>query len=244
MDIDYKVHSVRFDTPEARGELFKARASASYGSVPKITLAEVAADIIFNEFDSVSEDTYLEKSAAIGYKVDMGLSKSFDVLYRNVGDSPFAIGLKYQIIGKSELENETGFKAAVIVSGGVKDGSEGSISIINNAGDQTREYDGELEVELYDLSLLMGYRFNKNGLIYLNNYYSYYESIATLSSTNFATSVSNGILRSYGSLLGIKYNANENKIFVMLEAGICKTSHNSTIEKTIFPVGATFGVSW
>ena len=244
VDIDYKMQANRFDIPETVGNTLKGRVDFNYGGANKITLLDVVGDIVFHEFDTVSTDAYMESSTGPGIRADLGLLKRLDAFYRGSDDSAKYVGLKFQFLGEPEAAHAIGPKAAISFAYGAMDKSEGALSISKNDQSETREYDTNLELKSYDLSLNLGYRFSQNFIIYLNNFYANYDTTAKLTSNVHADTDVTGTAKNYGALLGLRGNSDAGGFHFGIEGGVSKGEWEDSLKKTIYPVGINIGFGW
>ncbi|WP_127718031.1 hypothetical protein [Halobacteriovorax sp. HLS] len=242
-DIDYHIPLTRFDSPEAKGKLLKGEVGINWGVSHKVRTGEVSEHLFPSIFDpTVDSDTATSRRTHGSWDFTLGLVERVDFDIENYGDGPTMYGLKYQFLGGTELENSKGLKVATKIAIGGLDQDEGNLSVSTTSG--TRSYSGNLEVDAYDVSLNVGYRFNDFSLLYFNTIYSYHEVHSVLSSNTFATVVVDGRIRTTGGLLGLRVNSSSRTLFFKLEAGYFFSKWNASIKQKSFPVGLGFDVGW
>ncbi|OUR98630.1 hypothetical protein A9Q84_04225 [Halobacteriovorax marinus] len=243
-DIDYHVPLNRFDSPETKGKFLKGETGLNFGSSHKIVTAEVVETIFPSIFDAtVDKDTEISRSHHLNSSVALGLLERLDFSFQNYGDGPNVVGLKFQFLGKPEIETKSGFKGALKLSYGAMDEEEGTLTV-NLAGSGTRTYSGDIDVDVYEASLILGYRINPYVITYVNSLYSYHETQSTLTSNTFPTIVINGVVRTYGGLAGIRIGKPENHFFIKLETGYMKTKFEQHLSENTIPIGIAGDFTW
>lgn len=243
-DIDYHVPLTRFDSPETKGKFLAGEVGNTFGSSHKIVTAEVAETIFPDLFDAnVDKDTELSRSSHLTLGAALGLLERLDASFQKYGDGPSVVGVKFQFLGKPELDTETGFKGALKVGYGYMDENEGELTV-NLAGSGTRTYSGEIDVDVYDASLILGYRVNPLAVTYVNGIYSYHETKSTLKSNTFPSIIVNGVVRTYGGLAGIRIGNPKNHFFIKLETGYVRTRWEQHLSKNTVPFGIGADFTW
>jgi hypothetical protein len=245
IDVDYHMPAARFSIPETTGGTLKdlkvkGKAQINTGSSHKITLGEVYSFLVFNISPNVSTGASLDKTWAFGAKADLSLLESLDIFYRAVYDSPDLVGLKLQLIGKPATAKEEGFKLAISGAWGSSEKDEGTLTL-NGNGNPDRTYNATIDIDVWDVSLLAGYRFNKSGLFYLNGFYSYYDTDGELTSNTFSPEKVGGASRSYGGLLGLHLTTANGAAFFNIEAGATHARWEDQLDTTSFTSGGSLG---
>lgn len=243
-DIDFHVPLNRFESPEVNGKFLKGNVDIGFGSSHKITTAEVVESIFPSTFDpTVTEGGGIERSAHLSSSFSLGLLKRLDFVFKSHGDGAEVWGAKFQFLGSVANESSNGWKGSLQLTKGSMSENEGTLNVSLRSGG-TRNYDGYIEVETYDASLNFGYRFNKYLITYLNSVYSYYDSESTMSSNSFATIYVNGIVRTYGGLLGVRFGKHDQNLSVIVESGLMYSTWEGDISETSVPIGASFSYNW
>lgn len=240
-DIDFNVPGNRFDTPETSGKTLGGEVGIGYGESVKVTTADVLADVIFNTFDSVNTDTDVKKNSAMQFNANIGIIERLDVTYKNYTDAPSFYGAKFQFFGKPGVGSENGVKASVGAAIAYMKEDEGNLVVGGTNGNERREYKGELTINGQEYSANLGYRFGKDFILYLNNYYSKLKTTSRLTSTTHGNTTINGNVISQGHLLGARVGQ---RFFLMAEVGVNKMRWERSIEKTTYPIGFFGGFSW
>lgn len=242
-DIDYHIPLTRFDSPEAKGKLLKGEVGINWGVSHKVRTGEVTEHLFPSIFDpTVDTETATSRRTHGSLDFTLGLWDRIDFDIENYGDGPTMYGFKYQFLGGTELEKSQGLKLATkIAVGGVKQ-DEGNLSVSTTSGSRT--YNGNLEVDAYDISVNVGYRFNDFSLLYFNTVHSYHEVHSILSSNTFETVIVDGRINSTGGLLGLRINNSSRTLFFKLEAGYFFSKWNDSVKQKSFPVGLGFDVGW
>jgi len=243
-DIDFHIPLNRFDSPEVNGGFLKGDVGVKYGRSHKVTTAEVVEYIFPSLFDpTLSDETAIEASGHLSSNFSLGIIKRVDFVFKSYGDGPDVFGLKYQFLGEVASEGKEGWKGAIQLTKGSMDEDEGRLNV-NLASGGTRNYNGRIELETYDISLNFGYRFNKYLITYLNSVYSYYDSKSTLTSNTFPTLEIDGIVRTYGSLLGLRFGQVSQHVTFYLESGVMHSRWEKNIKETSVPIGFGLDFSW
>jgi hypothetical protein len=242
-DIDYHIPLTRFDSPETKGEFLKGGVGINWGVSHKVKTAEVAESIFPDFIDpSVNNETQTSVESHGSLNVNLGLLKRLDFNYENYGDGPSMYGAKFQFYGDSEKEDKKGLKASIKGSVGAMKEDEGTLSVSTNSG--ARTYNGNIDVEAYDVALNIGYRFNSYFIGYLNSIYSHHQVKSELNSSQFSTVVVNGKIKSHGFLLGTRVSNSKKSFFLKLEAGYFKSVWNTTLRQDSLPIGMGIEFGW
>gem|GEM_PF-2763491 len=243
-DIDFHIPVNRFESPEVNGKFLKGNIDIGFGSSHKVTTAEVAETIFPSTFDpTVTEGGGIEKSFHLSSSFSLGLLKRLDFVFKSHGDGADVWGAKYQFLGSVASESSNGWKGSLQLTKGSMSESEGTLNVSLRSGG-TRNYEGYIEIDTYDASLNFGYRFNKYLITYLNSVYSYYDSESTMSSNSFSTIYVNGIVRTYGGLLGARLGKYDQNLSVIIESGLMYSTWEKDISETSIPVGVRFSYNW
>ena len=132
---------------------------------------------------------------------------------------------------------------AITSAWGGSDKSEGTLNVDQN-GSNPRTYNANIKVTVWDVSLITGYRFHKQGLVYLTGFYGYYDTEGELTSNSFATEKVRGKSRSYGGLLGLSFTTDNERAFVGLEAGVTEAKWESHLDTMNMSGGLNMGFTF
>ncbi|PIK14916.1 hypothetical protein [Halobacteriovorax sp. JY17] len=243
-DIDFHIPLNRFEGPETNGGFLKGDVGIKYGRSHKVTTAEVVEYMFPSIFDpTVSSDAAIEASGHLSSNFSLGLHKRFDFVFKSYGDGADVWGVKFQFLGESAAEEKEGWKGSIQATKGSMNEDEGSLNVSLASGG-SRNYNGRIELETYDLSLNFGYRFNKYLITYLNSIYSYYDTTSTLTSNTFTTINVLGVARTYGGLLGLKFGQMGQHVSFTLETGLMHTSWEGSLSETTIPIGFGVDFNW
>ena len=147
----------RLDSPEANGKLFAGRVHGGHRSEHKITLTPDYGIFLIN-----SSKPDINSVSQWGMGGGLGLLDRLDGDVKLEADTPAIVQLKYQLFGATRREApKSGFSAAVTAGyGHESQGASGETFL----GTQRGTY--SLKGSLYDFSLILGYRFNEETLLY------------------------------------------------------------------------------
>lgn len=125
---------------------------------------------------------YTSSDTALLAKADVSLMRWLDMYFRVGNDSePTQLGFKFQFIGKSISESQPGDWSLATVAGY---GRSSSKSVGSKEGDETAgtapsadtfPWKAKSEIELFDFSIVAGYRMNEDTLIYAGPFATYYK---------------------------------------------------------------------
>ena len=236
--VTLKTPSSRFLSPEAKGELLAGNIDLSYQVGTKATITiEKDSDQI--ELSQGNADLILNAA--------LGLTKNIDFFIYNYAESAPMIGIKYQFSGKprSRAKEDDSSFAVTIAAGASQRSQTTDIDWFTEDpdGDETTAV---IDQQLYDVSLIYGYRHSNDGLLYTSFQYSIHKASIEMANENDADI--NGMVRSYetanlGVSVGHIYYFNKLHLFKM-ESSIQQTNWSETKSKTLGFISAAWGLHW
>ncbi len=243
-DIDFRIPTNRFESPETNGGFLRGEIDLGYESSQRVSLTEIWDYSIFgiDYATEVSDGTYISERQEPVFKLSLGILSRLDLFTRSSYDSPDMYGAKFQFWGTPRLAKQPGLKMAIAASIGSDTWDESNLTATNPDNQNEIEYDSELTVDAYDLSFIMGYRLTPSFLTYLNIYYSNYNADASLTKPDQTTHDYSSDTNTQGALLGIQLGE---RGIVKLEAGYSKTEDTeSGAEDERVSLGASIGLGW
>ncbi|NCN27285.1 hypothetical protein GW915_06885 [bacterium] len=242
-DIDFKIPLNRFETPETQGDFPRGEAEVYFNDAVKITTAEVYENVVFgSSAATVDTEASMIDSGQYGVGFRMGLLSRLDFFLKDFSDSISGMGLKFQLYGSPQSAAERGFKLAVAGSYGLMDQEDGSLKIVK-AGEE-RTYDTNININSFDVNLIPGFRVSEVLLVYMNLFYSEYETISTLTSNQFGDISIKGRVTSYGALTGIQIAKAPVSGSLKVEVGYGHTEWQNQIKLDSFVWGLAGGINW
>lgn len=228
-DIDFKIPSHRFMDPETRGsDIFKGEwdgyIQTSYQTDHKLTMTEVYDYGVFGS--RVDEGQALERTTNLGWQFAVGLVPMLDISYRRNGDSPGMLIGKVQLYGESFKEKKDGLKFAAWAGVGGMSEDEGTLTVASN--NQTRSYNGKIDVTASEVGASIGYRFDSWIIAYFNGTYAVYESESVLTSNVHPTVNVKGDAKLEAAVFGIKFGGQDASMH--LEVGASRVTWDKDIK--------------
>lgn len=241
--IDYNMPVNRFDTPETKGHFFGGEIALDYKTSQKITLAEAYDAVVIPLHGVVDTTVTIRDSRTLSTRSQLGLLSRLDAYARGTADGPSTYGLKFQFVGEGEDKLSTGFKGAI--SAGYGTMSENGEQTIDKTWGTPKTtvrdtYKTDLDVSVKEVSLLLGQRFDKNFLAYLNFFGASYQTKASFLQNGVEQFHTDKTSEQYGVLLGLR--AGE-KSSLKIETGVAQAKWGS-FTKTSIPIGVSLAWGW
>jgi len=235
--LDYDPAILRFDTPEATGKTFGGSVSIISGFTPNRELGRTRPDIEDGINDGESLDEFTQTDLSTGTRLDLGLLENVDIYYRNLLDTPNIVGIKLQVLGQHRKQNTNGLKMAFSAEYGIKETDTSNGSYASDAVTRT--------MYNYDVAVNIGYRINKNLILYNNNFYNYNYIHGFLGNHE-----KEGYGKIFGSLIGARVGGGNRGGFVGVEYGLSfvKWPHtggvNAGLRERTQSLGVNLGYAW
>ena len=223
--VDFHGSTNIFTGPEVIGKTFGLDGQLGLGNSTKFILATLEQKSIFSSQITTNTDAGMHKDNNINSHFGLGLSESFELYYRMMGDSPDPVGLKWQILGSGVNKKAAGIKFLVFggVSGSYTDNNK--LTAANGSG-ASRTYSSNLKVSMTEFGASLGYRVNPNGLFYITPFYRQYGAKDNLTSTSYSDVIINKNALVRGIALGTIINFGA--LIVNLETGYAHSQYSST----------------
>jgi len=246
-DLNFEPKVMHFDTPETVGSLGGGSLVLHGESETPSYLLGSATNTISSGFGagSLAIDATQKSSAYssnYGVRGDLGLLENVDLFY--AGDGMF--GIKMQLWGASQLRKEEGFKLAISAAAGSYNTYNGVSAWDFFNLFTASDLSSEAAISIKDVSVNMGYRFNKKGIIYVNTFLqqsSLKGDIYKASNENVSIYSTQGESESKGVFIGLRLHK-EVGVMVTLEVGAVQSTWSGLDTLTSYPVGASTGFSW
>ena len=242
-EIDFYVPAQRFQTPETNGAGGKFDFSVGQTKSQKISTARVSDPVLFGNNVTLDTATEFNHEKHIATTFSVGLGSQFDIFALGYLDGPSYYGFKFQLLGNSGTKKSDGLKLAVTGSFAYmeEEGNTTKVTVNNNS----REYESTLDVQGYDASVILGYRFNPGFIAYVSGGYSQLSSESVLTSNQFDTvNIKGDVLMTSGTF-GIKVGGNNKiKTFACLEATYNKVEFKGALADEKTSIGGVLGYSF
>ena len=239
--VDFHGSTNIFTGPEVIGTAFGIDGQVGLGNSTKFTLGTLEQKAIFSS--QITTDTHagINKDNNINSHLGLGLSESFEVYYRMMGDSPDPFGLKWQIIGDGVNKKTAGVK--FLVFGGIARTYEDQSSLTAENGSGTKKtYDSDLKVSMTEFGASLGYRPGPKGLFYLTPFYRHFQAKANLTSTSYPTVAIDKEALVRGIALGAIVNFNPSTV-LNIESGFTHSQYASSSQIDNYILGVSIGLN-
>ena len=212
-ELDFKMPINRMMTPETTGKTLGFEAQLTYVGSEKVSLARVA-DFMFSSA-TITTAEGIDRSRGLGTNAAIGIHERVDFYLSDSSDTSMTFGAKFQLLGSSYDKREAGSFSMAIAGGyGSGDSDEGRI-----VTDDNTEYTTEVQLTTFEYMLLLGYRANKNIMVYLNLFRSLHKVEAALKQNGIATKNVDGDSEMKAANLGIKLSSSDGNGFGHIELG-------------------------
>lgn len=237
-ELKYKMSNHKFLSPETKGEFLKGDISISYQREQKVLLGTAYDAVIFNLPGGLSTDSKLSSAGRLSLPLNLGLLERLDFYTLNS-----KYGLKYQFYGSSEKAREVDYKAAIAMAYGYE--NQDSESLVYTSSNNSRNYNTDMKVKSYELSLILGKRINESFLWYINFMRDYYNYKGALTSNQFSALNVSGHSTNMGANLGLHFLAAAKQPFTAkTEVGVVNGKLDNRDSRTAGTFGLDLGWSW
>jgi hypothetical protein len=219
----YIVPGNRFLTPESQGGTFHGQAEFQQTTGSQLTIQ--------TSNGTVDEGVFYSDSKSSGFLASESIFNNFDVVWSHIASGNSMLGGKFQIIGGSRIEKQTGHKASLGILFGGNEHETDNMSV-------------EFQLSGREYLFLYGYRISENVFPYAG---------LSLASYNFSGVVStddpitNGLrpnmVTDIHSLSGgVEFSLDS--LFAKLEASYQQLMTTDTKMRSLFVVGYSVGYAW
>lgn len=171
--INVNLSTLRFETPEAQGQLGKGEAGAGVALGTKLELIDD------DTFSSLSQEANFVGDFVAPFRGEVGLLDRLDISLTGAAStaaSPVNLRLKYQILGEPRITSDPGnFSMAVTLAGGAGYKSDYDTDTGNPFIDPTNPVVATYSIHAWDVdtSLIFGYRILDWLLVYGGPFYTH-----------------------------------------------------------------------
>lgn len=233
--ISRRISATRFETPESTGKLFAGRVD---GKLHGANEADVVKN--FNYDPPVTDSPSIHSYAPFDAAVMVGIWDRLDIGIRDVLRTPALLTVKFQVLGDGEETAEKGnFPVAVSFGAGYQDDNyEAKSEIFVHSG----QVNASAKTGVFDLALLMGYRFHDEYLVYMAPFYSRTQvegEVKFASGKSFPFSQQGNVR---GINLGFQWD--RDILFAMFETSFNRIYWDYSPSIYNFRMGVAMGIRW
>jgi hypothetical protein len=223
----------RFESPETRGKLLKVQLDGGLqGSHTVVVVNDITANPV-----QVNSPGFDRSNASFRGAFGLGIFRDLDLSLKLAWNSPTLFQVKYQILGKPELETQVGNIAlAVTAAIGTLQGTGSAAGVLNNLA---AKYD--LTATTYDLALIAGYRFHETFMVYGGPFVTStsFSGHVDQTTTSVSTFPFSGTAGQAGLNVGIQWDSTV--VYAKLEEA-WSAAHAGSATQSGFFTGGTFGI--
>jgi len=233
--LTYKPSLLHFSTPEVSGGWGSGTAEFQIAAnTPEYLLAPLYQNGAFNSV-GLDRASYLDPTETL-VKINawLGVFENTDIYL----GTDRLLGAKIQLLGGSRFSHEKGFKVALSAKGGTRINRDNGF-FSSSLG---RISSSSHTVDVIDVALNVGYRYNPHLLGYLNSFSSKNDVSGKLVGGGVVHEI-NVTSRSYGFLLGVNVSNDKNG-FITFEIGRAQTTWLGLDAVKSNPLGASLGYAW
>jgi hypothetical protein len=169
---------VRFESPEAQGELGKGFVGVGYAGDNDLTVVSDTTSASLSDARTFSPSRVVSLLFGMGLleRLDLGFRSSGSILGPLTGAAPTVLGLKYQLLGAPRATAQPGqFALALSAGGGWKSQQKTDSDSFTSISATS-----EAKFTQWDLALIGGYRFSPSGLVYSSLFHAPFHYSATV----------------------------------------------------------------
>lgn len=219
----YIVPGNRFLTPESQGGIFRGQAEFQQ------TMANQLRVVVEN--GSVKDGVVYSDTKRSGFLVSESILNSFDLVWSHTGTANSLFGGKFQLLGGSRIEKQTGHKLAL-----------GALFGGNNH--ETEDKSFEFTLSGREFLLLYGYRLSENILPYASLSVASYKFQGTLSSSDPITNGLKPDLVTDARTLSGGFEFSFESFFAKFEGSYQQLTTTDTKSRAHTVFGYSIGYSW